>query len=67
MMIFILSGLKPEKSGFTRVYSIDDEYPESFKLENTRATFTSEEATPYSLNLQRMIEMLEKSDNQTEK
>lgn len=42
MMIFILSGLKPEKSGFTRIYSVEDEYPESFKLENTRAPFSLE-------------------------
>ncbi len=56
--ILIFSGLTTLNSGFTKVSSTDDDCNESFRQEQTRATFLPEHPQIYMWNLQKFLTLM---------
>ena len=56
--ILIFSGLGNLHSGFTKVSSTDDDCIETFRQEQTRATFLSNDPQFYILNLQKLLNLM---------
>lgn len=56
--ILIFSELGTLNSGFTKVSSTDDDCNETFRREQTRATFLPIDPQFYMLNLQKLLNLM---------